>query len=203
MTTSRDEQISWVKAVLAHTGLNPHQLASKAGITSSTLHRFLSSPDYDGMLSGRTLAALATAAGLQPMEFPGRGRGMNEGEAEPFQYATRPDAIDNFNRAVRELCGGCNGRDPWVMRSYALELAGIIPGDVMIVDLNRMAKPLDVVCAQVYDWSGSRTETVFRVFDPPFLLPRSLRQANEKPIMVDGANVVIKGVVENVLRARN
>ncbi|MGL4490542.1 MAG: hypothetical protein ACRCU5_13980 [Rhizobiaceae bacterium] len=203
MSTSREDQTAWVKALLGHTGLNAHQLATKAGINSSTLHRFLSSPDYDGMLSGRTLSALADVSGVQPMEFPGRQRGMGEADAVPFQYEERNDAANNFNRAVRELCGGRNGRDPWVMNSYALELAGILPGDIMIIDLNRNAKPLDIVCAQIYDWPRSRAETVFRVFDPPFLLPRSLRQANEKPVMVDSTNVIIKGVVDNVLRARN
>lgn len=203
MANSRDEQTAWIKALLAHTGLNAHQLATKAGIASSTLHRFMSSPDYDGMLSGRTLAALAEVAGVQPMEFPGRARGFGEAEAEQFAFEPRGDGADNFNRAVRELCGGRNGRDPWVMRSYALELAGILPGDILIVDLNRSPKPLDLVCAQIYDWSRSRADTVFRVYDPPFLLPRSLRQPNEKPVMVDGANVVIKGVVDNVIRARH
>lgn len=204
MSASRDDQIAWLRAIIAYTGMSAHQLALKAGINSSTLHRPLNDPNSTGMLSGRTVAALAEAAGVNPMEFPGRSRGLNEPDAQPFEFANHHelDAADNFNRAVRELCSGRNGRDPWIMRSYVLELEGILPGDVMVVDLNSQPRPNDIVCAQLYDWSGTKTETVFRVFNPPYLMTHSLRAGRDKPAVVDGTNVIIKGVVENILRSR-
>lgn len=202
MSNSRDDQLAWVRAVMASMDMNPLQLAKRAGINPSTLHRPLNDPAFPGMLSGRTMAAIAEVAGLNPMEFPAARRGLSEPDAEPFRFETPKSAVDNFNRAVRELTQGRAGRDPWVMKSYALELAGVLPGDVMVVDLNIAPRPRDIVCAQIYDWSQTKAETVFRRFDPPFLMTASLRMDKEKPVMVDGTNVVIKGVVETILRAR-
>lgn len=203
MATSKEEQIAWVKAVQAHLGVSTTELARRAKLAPSTLQRPVNDPGWSGMLSGRTLAAVADAVGLKPLEFPNRVRGLAEQEAEPFRYDDRNDAADNLNRAVRELTRGRNGRDPWVMKSYALELAGVLPGDIMIVDLNKTANPRDIVCAQIYDWSGMKSETVFRLFDPPYLVSHSMRASPEKPVTVDNSAVVIKGVVDAVLRSRN
>lgn len=202
MTTSREEQVAWIRAVQAHLGVSATELARRAKLAPSTLQRPLNDPDFAGMLSGRTMAAVAEIAGLKPMEFPARMRGLSEADASPFQYDDRNDAADNINRAVRELCRGRNGRDAWVMKSYALELAGILPDDVMIVDMNRSAQPRDIVCAQIYDWSGAKSETVFRVYAPPYLVTHSLRNGIENPVAVDNSTVMIKGVVDAVLRAR-
>jgi hypothetical protein len=203
MAVSKDEQVAWVKAVQTHLGVSTTELARRAHLAPSTLQRPVNDPAWNGMLSGRTLAAIGEVAGLKPLEFPARMRGMSEADAEPFTYDDRNDAADNLNRAVRELCRGRNGRDAWVMRSYALELAGVLPGDIMIVDLNLSPKPHDIVCAQIYEWSGMKSETVFRIFDPPYLVAHSMRGGIEKPVAVDNASVIIKGVVDSVLRSRN
>jgi len=199
MTTSLAEQIAWVRAVLAHLGISATELARRAKLAPSTLHRPLNEADYPGLLSGRTLAAIAGVAGVRPLEFPARMRGMAEPEAELY----RPDRADTdpTSRAVRELTAGRNGRDAWVMSGWALDLAGVLPGDVVVVDMNLQPRPRDLVCAQIYDWSGMKSETVFRVFDPPFLIVRSTR-LEEKPLTVDGNTVIIKGVVTSVLRQR-
>lgn len=203
MSSARDTQIAWVRAVLAHLGISATELARRAKIAPSTLHRPLNDPEWSTLLSSRTLAAVAGAAGLEPLEFPNRGRGMGEVEAESYSADQGADAADNFDRAVRELCQGRNGRDPWVMKSYALELAGVLPGDVLVVDLNLQPQPGDIVCAQIFDWSGTRAETVFRVYDPPFLVSKSMRSGSEKPMTVDNSTVVIRGVVASILRKRS
>lgn len=202
MQNSRDTQLAWVRAILAHLGVSATELARRAKIAPSTLQRPLNDPDWAGMLSGRTMSAIADIAGLRPLEFPVRGRGAAEPEATPYIYDQARDAADNFDRSVRELCQGRAGRDPWVMKSYALELSGVLPGDVMIVDLNIQPAPEDVVCAQIYDWAGSKSETVFRLFDPPYLVTNSVRAGREKPMAVDNSSVVIKGVVTTILRNR-
>lgn len=203
MQTSREEQVAWIVAIRDSLGISLTELARRARIAPSTLQRPVNDPNYDGMISGKTLAAVASVAGVRVMEFPGRMRGLAEADATPFTFDERNDAVDNFNRAVRDLVAGRNGRDPWLMQSYALELSAIVPGDVMIVDMNVQPRPRDVVCAQIYDWSGRNAETVFRLFDPPYLVTHSLRANHEKPVVVDNNSVVIKGVVIAVMRARN
>ena len=199
---TRETQLAWVRAILAHLGVSATELAKRAKIAPSTLQRPLNDPEWTNLLSGRTMAAIGEVAGLRPLEFPSRTRGMAEPEARPYVYDQARDAADNFDRSVRELCQGRVGRDPWVMKSYALELSGVLPGDVMIVDLNVQPAPDDIVCAQIYDWSGSKTETVFRLFDPPYLVTNSVRAGREKPMAVDNSSVVIKGVVTTILRNR-
>lgn len=202
MAASRETQVQWVRAVMAHLGVTATELARRAKIAPSTLQRPLNDPDWPNMLSGRTMAAIAEIAGLQPLEFPNRVRGMAEQEAMQYVPGDGADAADNFDRAVRELCQGRNGRDPWVMKGYSLELSGVLPGDVMIVDMNLQPQPEDIVCAQIFDWSGTRAETVFRIYDPPYLVGNSLRSGREKPITVDNSSVVIKGVVATIMRKR-
>jgi hypothetical protein len=200
----RDEQVAWIKAVQVYLGVSLTELARRAKIAPSTLQRPINDPDWDSLLSDRTLAAVAEVAGLRPFEFPSRpGAGFGEPEAVPYQYEDMGSALDsNVDRAVRELTRGRNGRDPWVIQSHALELAGLLPGDIVIVDLNLQPKPKDVVCAQLYDWSGTKAETVFRIYEPPYLLTNSLRFGTQKPVPVDGREVVIKGVVDGLFRRR-
>lgn len=201
MSDVKDEQVRWVRAVMAHLGgLSANELAKRAGFSASTLQRPLNDPSWPHAMSATTLAKIADAAGLKPMEYPSRG-GFGEIEAEPFVFEETDAIGQNFDRAVRELTRGRNGRDAWTMRSRALENAGVLPGDVMIVDQNMTAMPKDLVCAQVYDWPRMQAETVFRVYEPPFLLTAS-SQGTTRPLMVDGDKIVIRGVVDAVLRRR-
>lgn len=201
MSDVLSEQVRWVRAVMAHLGgISANDLAKRAGFSASTLQRPLSDPDWPHALSGKTIAKIAAAAGLKPLEYPSRG-GFTEVEAEPFAFEETDAIGQNFDRAVRELTRGRNGRDAWTSRSSALEAIGIRSGDVMIVDQNLSAMPKDIVCAQVYDWPRMRAETVFRVYEPPFLLTAS-PSGTSRPLMVDGDKVVIRGVVDAVLRRR-
>jgi hypothetical protein len=196
------EQIAWVRAVMAHLGIvSANDLAKRAGVAPSTLQRPMSDPNWPNVLSGRTMDKIARLANLRPMEFPSKLGGLNEPEAVVYTYDAGEDALESgFDRAVRELCRGRHGRDPWLMRSHALEIAGILPGDVLIVDLNVQPTAKDIVCAQVYQWSHMRAETVFRIFEPPYILTNSLRHGTQKPLPVDGENVAIRGVVVSVMR---
>lgn len=200
MGTSKDEQVAWIRAVMAYLGVTATQLARRAKLAPSTLHRPLYDADYPGMISGRSLAKVAEVAGLKPLEFPVRATTFSEPETSPYAPPDVLNPTDYFHRAIRDLCAGRNGRDPWIMRGYALDLSGILPGDVLIVDMNIQPKAGDIVCAQIYDWSRQKAETVMRRYDPPYLVARSMREPNHKPLLVDDENVIIRGVIGPVLR---
>ncbi len=203
MTNPLEEQRAWLRAILEHTGLTAHSLALKAGLSHTTLRRPLNEPGWKLALSAKTIAAVADAVGLRPMQYPGRSQGFSAPEATRYVFDTAADAIGgNMDRAVRELTRGRNGRDPWEIKGYGLELAGILPDDIVIVDLNMQARAKDIVCVQLYQWAANRAETVFRLYDPPFIVTHSLRLPNEKPQLVDNDSVVIKGVVDGLLRRR-
>ncbi|MCW5697945.1 MAG: hypothetical protein KIS96_14590 [Bauldia sp.] len=199
----KQQQIDWVKAIMAHLGVtSANALALLAGINPANIQRPLSE-NYKGKFGVDTIAKIAAAAKVRPMEFPNRPSGLAEPEASQFVFDMGKDAIDsNVDRAVRELTRGRNGRDPWVIHSHALELSGILPGDVVIVDLNMQPHPKDIVCAQIYQWSTMRAETVFRVYEPPYLLTNSMRFGTSKPLLVDGNEVIIRGVVDGLFRRR-
>lgn len=200
----KDEHLRWVRAVMAHMGdISANELARRAGFSPSTLQRPLNDSNWPHALSSATLAKIGKAAGLKPLEYPVRGGSFGEPEAEPFVYEACGDAISsNVDRAVRELVRGRNGRDPWVVQSHALELSGILPGDILIVDMNLQPRPKDIVCAQIYQWSHMRDETIFRVYEPPYLLTSSLRYGSQRPIVVNDEDVVIRGVVDGLFRRR-
>lgn len=203
MDTVKQEQIEWVRAVMAHLGVaSANALAVMAGVNPANIQRPLS-PGYKGKFGVDTIAKIAAAANLRPMEFPGRPGGLSEAETVPFRYDAIGALESNIDRAVREMCKGRNGRDPWVMRSHALEGSGILPGDILIVDMNLQAKPKDIVCAQVYQWAQHKAETVFRVYEPPYLLVNSPRYGTQRPLVVDDRDVMVRGVVDAVLRRRS
>lgn len=197
MVDPADEQRAWLKGVLAKTALAPTALAQKAGLSQPTLTRFLNDPEATHALSARTIAAVERASGMRYGPDP-RPTGFRESEAAPFDVRKSPKGLD----FVAQSIGAANGIDPWVLRSRALEGAGYLPGDVLIVDLNSDPKGGDVVCAQVYDWARSRAETVFRIYEPPYLVAATLDEALRRPFPVDNNTVFVKGVVITMIRLR-
>jgi SOS-response transcriptional repressor LexA len=89
---------------------------------------------------------------------------------------------------------------PWTLRSRALEVAGYLPGDVLIVDLNARPDDGDVVCAQVYERDNA--ETLFRIYEAPYLQAATYQRGLFKPLLVDGRRVVLRGVVVASIRPR-
>jgi len=152
------------------------------------------------MLSLRTITKVAHAAGLEPPGFAGAHKvasgSMSEEQSEPYTATEQ----DPRQKAIDALIGNNNAAAPWVLKSPALELIGYLPGDVLIVDLNRLPVARDIVCAQHYHWSEARADTIFRVFEPPYLITATHQHDLRRPLLVDNERVIIKGVVIFSLR---
>lgn len=190
----------WLGEVIRATTLKPSQIAAAAGVSDTTLTRLMNNPSYSGTLSQLTIDRITAKFGLPgPEEYQGSARATRGGfgEAERFDAAQDKTPI---GRAVAALTGDRNGVDPWRLRTSALESAGYLPGDIVLVDLNAEARPRDAVCAQVYDWQKGAANTVFRIYDPPFLVAASRDQLAYKPLLVDNERVVLKGVVLQAIR---
>lgn len=201
MEPSRADLQNWLKSVLEQTKLSPTALASKAGVAQSTITRFLNSPDAP-MIGLRTMAKIAHAAGVMPYgpsPAVARTGTFAEPEAVPFRTQTNGQLapiltlLATQHRAV----------DPWLLQTDALELAGYLRGDVVLVDLNAQPHAGDIVCAQLYRWSEGRADTVFRLFEPPYLVAMTRDPELRKPALVDNDRVIIKGVVILTLRPRD
>lgn len=80
-------------------------------------------------------------------------------------------------------------------RSRVLDLSGIVPGDLLVADLNKDARENDFVIAQVYDWKKDTAETILRKFHPPYLVAHSSDAAFSKPISIEDDSIMIKAVI--------
>jgi len=204
MESSREQVRAWLEDVLRQTGETPSALARRAGLATTTLTRFLTEEGEQRMLGLRSIAKIAHAANVAPLGVPGVKStagpvpGFAEQEAAP--YRLKPEQPSALDQAVTALIGGRSAADPWVLKSRALELAGYLPGDILILDLNAVPERQKVVCAQVYRWEERRAETVFRIYEPPYLVAASNDPAFRKPLLVDNDRVIIKGVVTHSLR---
>jgi transcriptional regulator with XRE-family HTH domain len=200
----REETKTWVKAVLTHLRVKPTELARRIGKAPSTINRFLNDPGAEHNLSDETIFAIAEVSGLSPLEYPSsprRAPGFYEPEAQAFDAGSGSgDTL--VDDAVRNLVHGRNAVDPWILRSRAVETVGYLPGDILIVDMNERPRPRDLVCAQVFDWAGGKAETVFRLYEPPYLIAATGDARLLKPFVVDDDVVIIRGVVISSLRPR-
>jgi len=187
-----EAQRAWLQRVTRDTGLTLTEIARKAGKHHTTLTNFMNKPDR-GPLNPLTITLVAEATGV-PASAEARGTPAPEGlaeEAEPYLAGSESP----LDLAVRALVAARPGVDPWRLRTHALEDAGYLMDDIVIVDLNATPRAGDAVCAQLYDWPRGRAETIWRIFEPPYLVTATNDPALRKPILVDDDRVVIKGVL--------
>jgi transcriptional regulator with XRE-family HTH domain len=196
----RRQQLSWVRAILEIKRWNPTRLARESGMSQSTLSKFLNDPSNMARLETNSVEKLRQVSPLPPYEtkLATLPRGFAELEATSFDAA---DSDPYVAAAAAALTKGHNGLSTFTLQSRALETAGYLPGDALVVDLNARPRDGDAVLAHVHDRGGS-AETVFRIIEGPYLVAASYARTLFKPLLVDGTQVVISGVVITSLRPR-
>lgn len=205
MDLTRSGLRAWLREVLARTGDTPTSLARKAGIAQSTLTRFLNEEEDGPMLTLRTVSKIAHVVGMAPEGFVTPPvdivpSGLREGEAVPLDSLSSLDA--HVQESLDALTRGRNAADVWRLTTSALAQIGYLPGDFIVVDLGIVAEAGDVVCAQHYAWPTASAETIFRIYEPPYLVAAGNDPALRRPLVVDGERVIIKGVVTELMRTR-
>lgn len=196
----RRRQLAWLKFLVDKTGLTKTEIARQAGVSPSTLSKFENDPDNIAQLEAMTVRKIEASTGypLASYERAPAAGGLAAPEAEP--YAARDG--DPVQRALAAYVEGENAIVPWRLNTAALEGAGYLEGDILLVDLNAEPRDGDMVCAQLYDWSGAAT-TVFRVFQRPFFLTSPGAPGRPvTPILLDGKAAQVRGVVVASLRPR-
>ena len=118
-------------------------------------------------------------------------------ENDLVEYRPPPEQETYVANVVHALYPGRHpAANVWQIRGPALELAGYLDDDLVIVDLNRIeARAGDVVCAQIYDAQRATAHTIIRIYEPPYLIAMSNDPAYRKPELVDEDRVVIKGLI--------
>ncbi|MDE2579986.1 MAG: hypothetical protein KGL46_14375, partial [Hyphomicrobiales bacterium] len=92
----------------------------------------------------------------------------------------------------------------WRIENRALELAGYIPGDIVLIDQAAAARDGDTVIAQIYDFDIGDARTRIRRYDGVYLTTATMDAAlAERPLPVDGERVVIVGRIVRMFRNRS
>lgn len=190
----------WIPAVARHLNMTPSELARRSKLAPSTITRYLNDTSRTATITERSIQMIESYSGVSRHRMPGVALppGMAEPDAAPLDPG---EPIKGWCKAaIDEARKGRNGVDPWVMRGRALDLEGVLPGDILLVDLNRRPAPGDIVCAQVVDYVSGAAETIFRLFQPPYLIAHSAKLGPVRPEQVDEVRVSIRGVVEGLIR---
>ncbi|MBO6816534.1 MAG: helix-turn-helix domain-containing protein [Rhizobiaceae bacterium] len=198
MEDTRREQQEWVNYLTEALGMSVSALAKNSSISPSTLNKFMNNTNEKFLLSAKTLQKLSNYSGVPVLQLPANGgRGFREQEAIPFIYDSSRD--ERLQMAVRNMLGNSPSRTAWQIKSYSLDLEGIMPGDIVIVDQGLSASNGKQVCAQIYNNAVGAAQTVFRLHRQPYLMTHSSKEI-ETPVLVDGSNVKIMGVIDGLLR---
>jgi hypothetical protein len=191
----QDEQRTWLLQVLERTKLAPTALAIRANLAPTTLTRFLNKSDHASALSARTISAVEKVAGIR---FQGSSEVAAVENKAPEAKIFLPQSGGLEETLVKAaLC--LEGVSAWELSSRALETAGYLPGDVLIVDANRPPQPGSIVAVDLLDWEGRRWATVFRLFEPPALIAATMDPQLRRPMFQDKDHRVA-GVVVGSLR---
>lgn len=96
---------------------------------------------------------------------------------------------------VAALCPGVPDAILYEVRNDALNLDGIVPGDILIAEPAAAPVEGDLVIAQVYDWHLGTARTVLRRFESPYLLALSCNPEHRRPLRIDDQGVALKAIV--------
>jgi hypothetical protein len=183
----------WLDSVRGATGWSFERLAREADVSPTTLTRFMK-PDYPHLLGLDTIRKISAITRIAaPMELGIELTPTGLAEAELRHWTPAPDTLN-------DAAPPASGVDWWEVRSYLLDLEGLLPGDRIAVDLNRQAQPGDIVMAQVERQGGRDVETVLRKYEPPMLTCRTTQRDYPGPEFVDGYRVIIMGVAVSLRR---
>lgn len=183
--------------------MTAQQLADAIGMTQGHVSRIENSKRGLSIPVAKQFAAALEATvqdvmGLDGLDRP-RTPTMRDGgfsdEAVPYVASGRESFM---------LRKGLNV-DPWEIKTDAVNNVGIVPGDIVDVDISadtvEHVKPLKIVIAQIYDTEElTKARTVVRQFIPPSLLITNSAAGNAPILDIDKGEAYIKGVVVGIHR---
>lgn len=195
----RDALRSWISENLREHKLSATKAAKEAGMATSTLTKFLKNdPDYTFTPTTTSVAKLERLFGRAAPRSARAGTALPQIEAALFEVPKLPTSRQEA--ALAALASARKGVEVWRVMGGALQAAGVMPGDMLVVDLHEPPMAGDIVCAEIHDRGSQRT--VFRLYEKPYLVAASFDPALRPPIVVDDRNVIVRGVVTERLAKR-
>jgi transcriptional regulator with XRE-family HTH domain len=175
-------------------GLTQKELAAMAGIpnleTISKIERRAQSMTPEQVLAFAKIFSVPPSLFVKDtLAATESVRGFAE-EAEPFV----PDAGSFESRIPLK-----EAQSWYRIRDSRLDEIGIMPGDIVVIDIGKSAMAEvtigDVVIANLYSADGRSAETIVRQWIPPRLLITNSRSSNLMPLNLEQNNVSLLGVV--------
>lgn len=192
---------AWFKQTLRKAGKTSADLAAAIGRDRAVMSRIMNGHqkmtlDQAQVIAGELgvdAADILVRAGLagQPVARA-FSPGFGESDVAPLQLA---EGAPRRPQAIADILGARPGVDVWTVKGVAMALGGLLAGDFILVDTHQAerARAGDVVIAQVYGRTDAKT--VLRRYEPPVLVAASPDPADNRVLVVDGDNVVIRGKV--------
>lgn len=206
------KKLEWLTSLMEAMDLKPSPFAKLAGVSPSTITRFIKDPSKRSVPRDNTLDAIAM--NLRIPSYTGRVvneelKGFHEGEAKPLS----PTIIADNEHIAELLSTKANIHDEqelekyWVMNDNLLENSGILDGDILEVDYQAIPQVNDIVCISLRDEENITGKTVFRKLIKLHPAPVAIMTTNQKVTptedlvtIIDGISAQVYGVVSTVLR---
>lgn len=194
----------WFKAQQRKVGVTAEEIAKKRGLSRVNVSHILTGRQRMSLDWAKAFAEVLQVPLATVLEKAGAidthtAREVSPGFADSDAAAWVPGPglaeAAQVPAIAAALGGGRGGVDVWQVKSQSMALAGILAGDLMLVDTHQAerVKAGDLVIAQVYNRTGA--STVLRRFEPPVLVSASSDPAEGRVHVVDGINVVIRGKI--------
>lgn len=172
----RERQKQQLRDLQTRYGVTPTEIARRAGLTPSTLTRFLNDPDNGSLLNTATMAKIDNAFDAAQADRAEPQLGLSE-DAPAF-------TVEGQNQSVMTI------------KTNDFVGIGILRGDQVLVDAALGPAAGDTVVARIED-DGRLVEAI-RIYHPPFLFNPAV--GSTEPEYVDNKRVTIAGVVRKAWR---
>lgn len=195
----RQRILDWVEWLRQRTGETLSDLALKAGLSSNTLTRL--KQRESALLDALSVRMLCEYTGLPGPDLYKLGPTSGFAE-EASRFDPSADGDGAATAFVKLMMKDRPDVAPWILKTRAIEALGYMAGDLVIADARVQPRAGDAVCAQVYDLRTGSAETIFRVFEPPYLIAYHNDPGLRKPLLIDNDRVIVMGTVTGSLRLR-
>jgi len=165
-----------LKTLLAQHGITQTELARLLGRDKSVVTNLLQGrrqlkADEAAIISQALSVPVAEILGLRE-SAPGVAEvALIPFQAEPAHTRKARPVVRRQGQYYLEESGFSPKAYALEVRDESMNLAGILPGDIVISELDRACQPGQIIIVQHYD--GADAQTVLRRYEPPFLLSHS------------------------------
>jgi Cro/C1-type HTH DNA-binding domain len=188
----------WLKQVMALTGLKATPLAQKVGLAPSTLLRVLA--EETASLERRSIDRIVNVLGVAPPAIYGATGATPVARQSPALAGF----AEELHQAVEPPLGLSPTEAVWTIKGHGLNLAGLLPGDVITADSATAPADRDIVVVHLIDEHSGSSRAVLRIFEPPFVVTETTdASARRRPQLVDNRTVAIWGTMTKMRRNRS